>query len=761
MPQADAHQNLPLLEAYGLGKVSSAAAETIAQHLDTCAECRHVVAELPADGFLSRLQNLAAHPATVSRNKPGPGGNRPLTDDARIRDSRDTETLPPPASGPRESASKTGVVAAPHVATAPHVVISSSEPLPPALATNPDYDVVREINRGGMGVVYLVRNRRMDRLEGLKVVKEALLNRSGALERFEREMRAAARLSHPNIVLAYSSPRLEGLLAFAMEYVDGVDLHELVKSNGPLPVSNACYYANQAAKGLQHAFEQSMVHRDIKPNNLILTRDGKKQVIKILDFGLAKATSEHPLDAGLTGTGQILGTPQYMAPEQIQNAAKADIRADIYSLGCTLYFLLTGHAPFKGKGSVYDILQAQQLEEAQPLDEVRPEVPAELAAIVAKMIAKNPAARYQQPAEVSEALAPYFKHGVKSISRGTPAIPPLAPRRAAPPPEVAPETATSKEANTNIGQPSPPAPARSNPSGAAEDAKTPLQTMLELVVDRYEPPNPLRSRTLQSRARLKQRRTMQVWLLVAGGILAMALLGLWVGGGVFDPEEKPAESADASVVSQESEELSTPTAIIHPVPAAATPSAKNERSSGPSNVIRKAPQVTDSPKDASGMPASVQSEGQRGRVAVTLEGEELEVLLVSTGRTSVQNMAGYVKDTWSGAKQLYWTGGKPGGRLELKFQVAEAGSFDFLAVFTMARDYGIINVEIDGKTIRKEIDLYNFPDVITTGELNLGKQRLDAGPHKLTLVIAGANPAAVQAFMVGLDYVRLQPSREK
>jgi hypothetical protein len=148
-----------------------------------------------------------------------------------------------------------------------------------------------------------------------------------------------------------------------------------------------------------------------------------------------------------------------------------------------------------------------------------------------------------------------------------------------------------------------------------------------------------------------------------------------------------------------------------------------------------------------------------GRVAGALEGEELKVLRASTGQTSVQNMTGFAKDTWSGTKQLFWTGGKPGERLELEFQVAEAGTFDVLAAFTMARDYGIINIEIDGKPLRKEIDLYNSPDVISSGELNLGKPKLDAGPHTLALVIAGANPAAVRAFMVGLDYVRLQPAR--
>ncbi|HEY2250101.1 MAG TPA: VCBS repeat-containing protein, partial [Planctomycetaceae bacterium] len=150
-----------------------------------------------------------------------------------------------------------------------------------------------------------------------------------------------------------------------------------------------------------------------------------------------------------------------------------------------------------------------------------------------------------------------------------------------------------------------------------------------------------------------------------------------------------------------------------------------------------------------------------GRVAGALEGEELKVLKASTGQTALQTMDGFTKDRWSGKKQLFWTGGKPGERLDLEFQVADVEMFDVLAAFTMARDYGIINVEIDGQPLRKEIDLYNSPDVISTGELTLGKLKLDAGPHKLTLAITGANPAAVPAYMVGLDYLRLQPNGAK
>jgi hypothetical protein len=259
-----------------------------------------------------------------------------------------------------------------------------------------------------MGVVYLARNRQMDRLEVLKVMGRELLSQPGARQRFEREIRSAARLNHPNVVAAYSVLSLENLLVFAMEYVEGEDLAKVLKARGPLPVANACYCAYQAALGLQHALDKQMVHRDIKPQNLILTRDGKQHVVKILDFGLAKARGEKGGQYDLTGEGKMLGTPHYIAPEQIRDAATADIRADIYSLGCTLYALLTGEPPFAG-GSLYAILHAHQEREARPLTEVRPDLPGGLAAVVRKMMAKDPAQRYQTPAEVARALVPFFK----------------------------------------------------------------------------------------------------------------------------------------------------------------------------------------------------------------------------------------------------------------------------------------------------------------------------------------------------------------
>jgi formylglycine-generating enzyme required for sulfatase activity len=270
-------------------------------------------------------------------------------------------------------------------------------------------------------VVYLVRNRLMGRNEVLKVMGRHLVERPEVSERFLREIRAVASLRHPNIVAAHHAFHVDKTIALTMEYVEGYDLSKMVKARGPLPVAHACLFAHQAALGLQHAHEEGMVHRDIKPGNLMVSRRGEKAVVKVLDFGLAKAAREGRFDAALTHAGQMLGTPDFIAPEQIRDAQSADIRADIYSLGCTLYYLLTGGPPFQGT-SLYDILQAHHSRDALPLNLARPEVPVELAALVAKMMAKEPKRRFQTPAEVSKALTPFFKPGTNPGSRQRPEI---------------------------------------------------------------------------------------------------------------------------------------------------------------------------------------------------------------------------------------------------------------------------------------------------------------------------------------------------
>jgi serine/threonine protein kinase len=367
------HPTDQTLNAYRRGKLDDASAESVNAHLKRCRDCRQRVAAIASDTGLRRPR----HAQQVQAESPPPVGS--------------------------SFVGLSGLNGGPGSPVPP-----AAEPLPPGRIDNPDYEIIRELGRGGMGVVHLAYNKLMGRKEVLKVVSGNLLDRSMVRERFLREIRSAAQLHHPNIVTAYSAMRAGDRIILAMEYIEGYDLAELVKAQGPLAVAHACNFAYQAAQGLQYAHERGMVHRDIKPGNLMLIRQGKRAVIKILDFGLAKATQESPVDGGLTREGQMLGTPDYIAPEQSLDAQKADIRADIYSLGCTLYYLLTGAPPFAAK-SLYEILQGHHSRDALPLNLARPEVPAELADLVAKMMAKAPEHRFQTPGDVARALRPFFR----------------------------------------------------------------------------------------------------------------------------------------------------------------------------------------------------------------------------------------------------------------------------------------------------------------------------------------------------------------
>ncbi|MHC5539377.1 protein kinase domain-containing protein, partial [Singulisphaera rosea] len=363
---ATRHTTDQVLRSYGLGELDDASSAIVESHLVNCTECRSRLTRSSAGTFFGRRDDRRSTNLSVS--------DESMIDGALCR----MPTTPP-----------------------------TLDSLPQGLVDHANYEIKRELGHGGMGVVYLAHNTMMGRDEVLKVIGRHVLERPGVLERFQREIRAVARLCHPNIVTAYSAFRLDGGLVFAMEYVEGLDLARLVQSKGPLPVSHAAYFAHQAALGLQHAHERGMVHRDVKPHNLMLTHDGKSRVVKILDFGLAKANREQKLDSGLTSEGQALGSPDYNAPEQILNAQDADIRADIYSLGATLFYLLTGRPPFIAN-SLYDLYQAHISRDVEPLNLLRPEVPSELAALVSKMMTKDPTRRFQTPAEL-HALTSFFK----------------------------------------------------------------------------------------------------------------------------------------------------------------------------------------------------------------------------------------------------------------------------------------------------------------------------------------------------------------
>jgi len=265
------------------------------------------------------------------------------------------------------------------------------------------YVLLERLGEGGMGAVYKARNWKLGRVVALKVIRKERLASEDAVRRFHREIRAAAALSHPNIVAAHDADEVHGTHFFAMECVEGSDLAKLIKQHGPLPLAQACDWVRQAAVGLQHAHERGMVHRDIKPHNLLLTKQG---VVKILDMGLARVTVGEDGEASTTMTqeGMVMGTPDYMAPEQAEESHTVDIRADIYSLGCTLYQLLTGKVPFPG-GSLIQKLKKHQSEQPAPVEQRRPDVPPTVCEVVYKLMAKRPEDRYQTPVEAAAALA--------------------------------------------------------------------------------------------------------------------------------------------------------------------------------------------------------------------------------------------------------------------------------------------------------------------------------------------------------------------
>lgn len=310
------------------------------------------------------------------------------------------------------------------------------------LATHPRYEVLQPIGQGGMGSVYKARHRLMDRSVAIKVIKPELIRNAKTVQRFQREVKAAARLAHPNIVTAFDAEQVGELHLLVMEYVDGINLGELVKQRGPLSVPVACECISQVAAGLQHAFENGMVHRDIKPQNLMLMLDSKNRplessvelsgvTVKILDFGLASFAmqgdsdeNEQTADHSITAIGTFMGTPDYVAPEQAQDARQADIRSDIYSLGSTLKFLLHGRPSIAEKNP--EGLGVDQVNAELPKDAIDQErVPGSLRDIIKRMMSPDPKDRFQTPNEVIEALTPFIADRdtmPTSRYRDTPAI---------------------------------------------------------------------------------------------------------------------------------------------------------------------------------------------------------------------------------------------------------------------------------------------------------------------------------------------------
>jgi serine/threonine-protein kinase len=271
------------------------------------------------------------------------------------------------------------------------------------------YLLAERLGEGGAGQVFKARHRLMNRMVALKVIRKELLADAEAVARFYREIQIVSQLDHPNVVHAYDAGPAGASHFLAMELIEGIDLGKLVKQGGPLPVLQACAYVRQAALGLQHAHERGLVHRDIKPHNLIMSR--REGLVKVADLGLARlprALNEEvtAVLSGSKSTGPLtpdhafmIGTADFLAPEQAMDFHKADIRADLYSLGCAFYFLLTGQPPFPSGTLASKIMRHLQTE-PPAIEDSRADVPTKVSAIVRKLLAKQPEERYQTPADV-------------------------------------------------------------------------------------------------------------------------------------------------------------------------------------------------------------------------------------------------------------------------------------------------------------------------------------------------------------------------
>lgn len=262
------------------------------------------------------------------------------------------------------------------------------------------YRIERKLGSGGMGTVYLAVDSKLRRRVALKVLPRERSQNPVAVKRFQAEAKAAANLKHDNIVAVYESGQSDGYTYIAMEYVDGIDVHDLVQRREVIPVKRSVSIVKQVASALQHAHERGIVHRDIKPSNLLIQRTG---TVKVADLGLARSMDEAS-DAGITRDGTTVGTVDYMSPEQARSSRKADVRSDIYSLGCTWYHMLTGEPPYS-EGGLTERLRLHATGQPPDPRDINPKVPAGIVAILGRMMAKNPDDRYATPKEFLEDLA--------------------------------------------------------------------------------------------------------------------------------------------------------------------------------------------------------------------------------------------------------------------------------------------------------------------------------------------------------------------
>jgi serine/threonine-protein kinase len=339
----------------------------------------------------------------------------------------------------------------------------SSQPLTPGTRVG-RFEVVAHLATGGMGEVYKARDVQLGRDVALKVLPPHLAENAASVERFRREARAAARLSHKNIVTLYDWGQDAGTWFLALEFVDGIDLGSHIAGKGRLDPEEAWLITLQATRALDHAFKQGVVHRDIKPSNFLLTRQGRKLRVKLTDLGVARAIRDE--DFRITRDGTTVGTIDYLAPEQARDSALADVRSDIYSLGCTLYHMLAGQPPFPDGGLGERIYKHLQVAPPDVRD-FNGLVPDALWAVLRRMLAKRPEDRYQTPADLLEALL-RLRAGAASDA-----------------PTPSPEEAGSEDSTVRLGStratPETPQPAH-RPRGPESPPRTPPPSPLPDVL---------------------------------------------------------------------------------------------------------------------------------------------------------------------------------------------------------------------------------------------------------------------------------------
>ncbi len=392
MTNSASHLSAQDVQRYQLGLVDEQEQETIDRHVAECRECleRLATTSPTADRLLQVMQAAPTRTAKTLSNSDPVEHDASLATHCSLR-SATTQRL---SNLEDRSFGQQSLSVDQFISDSDDREIA--EP-PKELQCHPRYRIERKLGCGGMGTVWLARQTTMDRLVALKVIRSSLLREPDVMERFKREIRVAARLNHPNIATAYDAEQAGELTFLVVQYIDGENLLDIVQ-RGAMPIGQACTAIADAARGLAYAHDLGLVHRDIKPGNMIRGNDGN---VRLIDFGLVAAKQE---DAGLTNPGFLMGTLDYIAPEQAESGGNADARSDVYALGCSLYHLLSGQPPFVGR-TLLRKLDCHRYEKPPPIKGL----PAELSNVLNKMMAKRPEDRYQDAGNIANDLEQFCK----------------------------------------------------------------------------------------------------------------------------------------------------------------------------------------------------------------------------------------------------------------------------------------------------------------------------------------------------------------